>query len=77
MVVNVTPELEAKLDRLATSSGRSRDDLVAEALASFVEECDEVSAELEQRYDQVLSGQVELIEGEEAFARLRRHIAER
>jgi hypothetical protein len=47
------------------------DDLVQEAVAGFVDELTAVRHMLDTRYDDVKSGRVEPVDGEEAFTRLR------
>jgi predicted transcriptional regulator len=70
MEVHLTPELEKKLADLAAQSGRSADELVQDALAGYVDELAETREMLDSRYDDIQSGRVTLIPGEEAFARL-------
>ena len=71
MEIHLTPELQRKLVDVATKTGREIDALVQEAVAGFVDELTEVRSMLESRYDDVKSGRVEPVDGEEAFARLR------
>ena len=73
MEVHLTPDLEAKLDKLdklAAESGRPKDELVQDAMAVYLEDFAQVREMLENRYDDVKSGRVKPIDGEEAFARL-------
>ena len=71
MEVHLTPDLEAKLDKLAAESGRPKNELVQDAMAVYLEELAQVREMLENRYDDIKSGRVKPIDGEEAFARLR------
>ena len=71
MEVHFMPELEKKLNDLAAQSGRSADKLVQDAVAGFVDELAETRAMLDSRYDDIESGRVRLIPGDEVFARLR------
>jgi len=71
MEVHFSPDLQAKLDKLATETGRAKDELVQDAMASYLDELTQVRGMLESRYDEIKSGKVKLIDGEEAFARLR------
>ncbi len=71
MEVHFTPELQAKLDKLATESGRAQDELVQDAMAGYLNELAQVRGVLDSRYDDIKTGKVKLIDGEEAFARLR------
>jgi predicted DNA-binding protein len=77
MEVHFKPETESRLNELATQSGRPTDELVEDALAGYLKEVGEVRAMLDSRYDDIKSGRVQAIDGEEAFARLRRKSAER
>ena len=71
MVVHLKPETEYSLRRLAVTSGRAPDELVEDAMACYLAELAQLRSTLERRYDEVKSGRVQLIEGEEAFHRLR------
>ncbi len=70
MEVHFAPELQAKLDKLATETGRAKDELVEDAMAGYLDELAQVRGMLDSRYDGLKSGKVKLIDGEEAFARL-------
>jgi predicted transcriptional regulator len=72
MEVHVTnPDLERKLSDLAQRSGRGADELVQEALAGYFEELATLRSTLDARYDDLKSGRVQPIDGEDAFARLK------
>jgi predicted transcriptional regulator len=71
MEVQFTPETEKKLNALAVQSGRRTDDLVEDALAGYLEEVVQVRDMLNSRYDDLKSGRVKPVPGEEVFARLR------
>ena len=71
MEVQFTPETEKKLNTLAMQSGRRTDDLVEDAMAGYLEEVVQVRDMLDSRYDDLKSGRVKLIPGDEVFARLR------
>jgi hypothetical protein len=70
MEVHFTPETEKKLKDLSTQSGRGMDDLVEDAMAGYFDEVLQVRETLNSRYDDLKSGRVKPIDGEEAFARL-------
>ncbi len=74
MEIHFTPELEKKLKDLAALSGRPADELVQDAVAGMVDELAETRDMLDGRYDDIKSGKVKLIPGEEAFARLHERI---
>lgn len=71
MEIHLTPETEKKLKDLSTQTGRATDDLVEDATAGYVDELLQVREMLGSRYDELKSGRVKPIDGEEAFARLR------
>lgn len=71
MEVQLTPETEKKLNVLATQSGRRTDELFEDAMAGYLGEVVQVRDMLDRRYDDLKSGRVKLIPGEEVFARLR------
>ncbi len=72
MVVHLKPETESRLRQLAATSGRAPDELVEDAMAGYLAEVTELRSTLERRYDEIQSGRVQPVEGEEAFNRLRR-----
>jgi len=71
MEVHVTPETAKKLNDLAATSGRAPEDIIEDALSGYLEEVNSVRKTLDGRYDDLKDGQVEPIDGEEAFTRLR------
>ena len=71
MEVQFTPETEKKLRELAEQSGRRTDDLVEDAMAGYVEELVKVRAMLNNRYDDLKSGRVKAIPGDEVEAHFR------
>src|SRR5713226_5159501 len=72
MVVHLKPETESRLQELAATTGRAPDDLVEDAMAGYLAELAQVRKMLDGRYDEIRSGRVKPIDGEEAFDRLRR-----
>lgn len=70
MELTFPPEFQKELDDLAERSGLSTADLVKVAVRGYVEAQRDVSSTLDSRYDDIKSGRVKLIDGEEAFARL-------
>jgi Arc/MetJ-type ribon-helix-helix transcriptional regulator len=77
MEVHLTPDLQAKLDRLVTETGRSADEFVQDAMAGYVDELAEVRATLDSRYDDLKSGRVKPISGDEVIEHLRSKSADR
>lgn len=70
MEVQFEPALQAKLDQIARESGRAAAELVQDAVAGYVDELAETRQMLDSRYDDIKSGKVKLIPGDEAFTRL-------
>ena len=77
MEVHFKPETESRLNELATQSGRATDELVEDALTGYLGEVALMRDMLDSRYDDIKSGRVTPLDGEEAFARLRRKSEER
>ena len=71
MEIHFTPDVEKKLNDLAAQSGRRTDDLLLDALAGYFDELVETRDMLNSRYDELKSGKLKPIDGEEAFARLK------
>lgn len=70
MEVHFTPDVERKLNDLAAQSGRAADELLQDALAAYFDELAKTQEMLNSRYDELKSGRVKPIDGEDAFARL-------
>ena len=68
--VHFTPETEKKLREISAQSGRATDDLVEDAMSAYFAEVLEIREILDSRYDDLESGRVKLIDGEEAYSRL-------
>lgn len=71
MEVQFSQELEKKLNDIAARTGRPAPEIVQDVMAGYVEELSETREMLDRRYDDVKSGRVKLIPGDEVFARLR------
>ncbi len=72
MEVHFTSETEKKLKDLSAQSGRGTDDLVEDAMAGYVDELAQTREMLNSRYDDLKSGRVKPLDGEEFFESLRR-----
>ena len=77
MEVHFRPETESRLQELASKSGRAPNDLIEDAMAGYLQELAQVREMLDGRYDDLKSGRVKPVDGEEAFANLRRKGEER
>jgi len=64
------PDLEAKVARWTADTGRSADELAEDAIAGYLQGLAEVRRTLDSRYDDLKSGRVKPISGEEARARI-------
>ncbi len=71
MEVQFEPDVQAKLDQMARESGRAATELVKDAVAGYIIELVGTRQMLASRYDDLKSGKVALVPGEEVFARLR------
>ena len=71
MVVRLKPETESRLQELSATTGRPPDELVEDAMAGYLAELAQVRTTLDSRYDEIKSGRVKPIDGEEAFDRIR------
>jgi hypothetical protein len=64
------PELQAKVEQWMSETGRPAEELVEDAMAGYFDELAQVRQTLDSRYDDIKSGKVKLIPGDEAHARL-------
>jgi len=71
MEVHFAPDIERKLNDLAAQSGRTTADLLQDAVVGYLNETAEVREMLDSRYDDLKSGRVRPIDGEEVFSRLK------
>lgn len=71
MEVNLSPLIEKKLNDIAAQSGRPAAELAEDAIAGYVDELVNTRAKLDRRYDDIKSGKVKLIPGDEVEAYLR------
>jgi hypothetical protein len=61
-------ELETKLERWANETGRPAEELVENVMAGYFDELAQVRDTLDSRYDDIRSGKVRLIPGDEVEA---------
>lgn len=74
MEVHLRSDVEKKLHDLAARSGRGTAELLEDALAGYLNEVADTQNTLDRRYDDMRSGRVQPIDGEEAFSRLKAKI---
>jgi len=77
MEVHFSPNVQAKLDRLAIESGRPADELLQDAFVGYFDELAGLRQALDSRYDDLKSGRVKPVSGDEMKARLRARSAAR
>lgn len=71
MEVHFTPEIQAKLERWASDTGRPADELLQDALAGYFDELASTRKMLNSRSDELKSGRVKPVSGAEVRARLK------
>lgn len=77
MEVHFAPDVQAKLDQLSRDTGRPSDELVADAVTGLFDELAFTREMLDRRYDDLESGCVQPIDGEDAYRRLMAKTEER
>jgi predicted transcriptional regulator len=77
MEVNFAPDLQARIDKLAVETSCAPEKLVEDAMAGYVAELAQTREMLDSRYDDLKSGRVKPIPGDEVIARLREKSAAR
>jgi predicted transcriptional regulator len=65
MEVHFAPDLQAKLDELAAQTGRPPRELVEDVVAGYFDELAQTREMLNGRYDDLKSGRVKPISGDE------------
>ena len=63
------PEIQAKIDRWVAETGRGPDELLEDAMAGYFEELARTREMLDGRYDDLKSGRVRSVPGDEVIAR--------
>jgi hypothetical protein len=70
MEVNFAPEVQAKLEQMAREAGRPPAEVIEDAIIGLFDELAYARELLDRRYDEMESGKVQGIDGEEAYRRL-------
>jgi predicted transcriptional regulator len=73
MVVRLSPETESRLRELAATTGRAPEEIVEDAMTGYPAEFAQVRDKLDRRYDEMKTGQIQPIDGEEVFRKMRRN----
>jgi predicted transcriptional regulator len=68
--VRIADVTARKLNDLAAASGRAPEEIVEDALAGYLDHVASVRETLDSRYDDLKSGRVKPIDGEEVFRQL-------
>jgi predicted DNA-binding protein len=71
MEVDLSPELEKRLNDLAMQTGRPAAELVRDAVSDLVDELAGTRTLLDRRFDDIKSGKVKLIPGDQIEAYFR------
>jgi predicted transcriptional regulator len=71
MEVHFSPNVQARLDRMTLLSGRDTHELLEDALVGYLDEVTVAGELLDRRYDDLASGRVLPIDGEEAYRTLK------
>ena len=77
MEVRLQPELAAKVEQRSTKTGCPADELVEDAVATYLLEVNDLRNMLDSRYDDLLSGNIKGVPGDEARRILEERIAAR
>ena len=67
MEVHFKPDVQAKLEQMARESGRPSDELLEDAVIGYFDDLAYKREMLDRRYDDLESGRVKPIDGEEAY----------
>ena len=70
MEVHFKPDVQAKLEQMAPESGRASDELIEDAVIGYFDELSQTREMLDRRFDDLESGSVQPINGDEAYRRL-------
>ena len=70
MEVHLKPDVQAKLEQMARESGRPSHELVEDAVVGYLDDLAYTREMLDRRFDDLESGRVKPIDGEEAYRRL-------
>jgi len=71
MDLRLEPGLAAKVEQWSAQTGRPAGDLIEDAMAGYFNELGELRTMLDSRYDEIVSGKVQLVDGAEAYRLLK------
>ena len=75
--MHLEPELAAKVDQWSAETGRPASELIEDAFAGYFGEVEDLRGMLGSRYEDIVSGRVKAIPGEEAIRLLQERAAAR
>ncbi len=67
MEVELSPEVQTKLDQMAREAGRPPADVIEDAVLGLYDELTFTRETLNRRYDEIENGSVQALDGEEAY----------
>ena len=67
MEVHFKPDVQTRLERMAREGGRPSNELIEDALVGYFDEVTHMREILARRFDELESGRVKPIDGEEAY----------
>ena len=70
MGVHFNPDVQAKFEQMARATGRRSDQLVENVVTDYFDDIAFTRETLDRRYDEMESGKVQGIDGDEAYRRL-------
>jgi hypothetical protein len=70
MEVHFSPDVQAKLEQMVRDAGRQPAEVIEDAVGGLYDELAYTREMLDRRYDEMESGKVQGIDGEEAYRRL-------
>ena len=71
MVLSLEPALAAKVEQWSAETGRPATDLVEDAIAGYFNEIEELRSKLDSRYDEIVNGKVQPLDGIEVCRLIR------
>jgi len=77
MELRLEPELAAKVQQWSAETGRPANELVEDAVKGYFSEVEQLKETLGRRFDEIVSGKVKGIDGEEAIRMIKERAAAR
>ena len=77
MELRLEPELAAKVEQWSAETGRPAGELVEDAITGYFSEIEELRETLDRRYDEIVSGKVQPVDGPEAVRLIKERAAAR